>query len=471
MSSQVKILSTELTILTASKRYLPRFSYGIISIITRVWKEKYIKEKKKALDQSITDHNINFQKENCLNINKNNNNNYYANDIENNIRNNMEIDIEVDFSERKKIATSLIPEKIFNLDEKYEFGYNNTNSLNENSRDSNSSVYFLGDHNFSPSSHGSSESFISSVPQQRCNTSKHHLRTGSEDDNTNIYLSVSQGASFDDQIEQKIKELEIYFAIFVTPSELNIICPTELVELIFGDLLTRETEVVTSMKNFIALQVDQFDTNLLVNFLRDENHIAMLLPSHFSDYLIIPIAAKAIVYSYLKMSKVDVYLDSTCYEELELPYNSLFSFQYSMNENKNLSREYALNEFMLKSEILRPLEPELSQDISDKTTLILTGEVLQSVPAYIKDGLELDIIKKLALSPEYLLLSLTNSTELSLMTESGLFENDSVNIWRKGRTYLTPVKVNNMVEKVYKNACTNLIGMSTINEIWVLLEL
>jgi hypothetical protein len=438
MSSQVKLLTTKLTVLSASKNLLPIFSHGIVSIITGVWEEKYISQQEKVLDQLGKDRNENLSKDN-------------SND-----------------SDTESDTASIDNDHSVISDD-------NENYLFTESGNRSSNALYSEGLSSGLSSYGSSMSIITPVPRERHSSSKFHARKGSAHDNTNIDFSASERIFSQNKIQKKLKQLKAYFSITVTPSEISIVCPTEVVDLIFGDQVKNTNVAVTILNNFIAVQVDDFDTRGLINLLRKDGHKVMFIPSHFSDYIIIPLAARHCVKKYLKSLNFQFYLDSECYIQSSIIEDWMFVLQnQNDNGNEGLGNECSKHGLPLP-EVFGPLELDIPQLCSNKhfaipesTILVLTGHQLHEIPEDTNHVLE--VIKMLMRFPEYLLISLTNSTELSFMVDSELLEGSEANIWVKGHAYLRPVKVSNMVKGISMYLNGNPIGMSTMKEMWVLLD-
>lgn len=438
MSSQVKLLTTKLTVLSASKSLLPTFFHGIVSIITGVWEEKYINQQKSELDQIGNNRNESLPKDN-------------SND-------------------------SGIESGIASLNNDHSIASDdNENNLFNGSDNRNSNAFHSEGLSSGLSSYGSSVSIITPVARERNSNPGFHARKGSAHDNTNIDFSASEHMFSQNKIQEKLEQLKAYFSITVTPSEISIVCPTELVDLIFGDQLKSNNEAVTILNNFIAVQVDDFDTRGLINLLRKDGHKVMFIPSHFSDYIIIPVAARHCVKNYLTSLNFRFYSNSECYVQPNIIEDWMFELQNQINNSHECLGDECLETDLPVPEIFGPLELDMPQICSHKhfaipesTILVLTGHQLHEVPE--DTNHVLDVIKMLMRFPEYLLVSLTNSTELSFMVDSDLLEGNQANIWVKGHAYLRPVKVSNMVKGISMYLNGNPIGMSTMKEMWVLLE-
>lgn len=222
-------------------------------------------------------------------------------------------------------------------------------------------------------------------------------------------------------IDEKISMLEEFVNVSLTPLECSVICPTELVEILFGHELYhfgQKLNVRVLKDEYLAIEVDGDgqDHGTRVLDLSTPLSIASIpiffIATYFADYVLVPVSEKSRVIKALK-SKGFEFSDVA---------NSYVSLKSSVNSDSD-----SLDNSNSSTPVV-PLSPELDQQvfeifdrfavtpqINKQTKLLLTGARTGDTS---RDALYLSIIKALLNQPKYFSLTVAAGTEISFLVDS-----------------------------------------------------
>lgn len=245
-------------------------------------------------------------------------------------------------------------------------------------------------------------------------TSKRSSRTEDNWNESSIRLDASSSL-FD--IEEKISMLEEFVNVSMTPVECSVICPTELVEILFGQQLYQFGEkfnVRVLKEEYLAIEVDgagQDHGNRVLELsapLSLANIPIFFIATYFADYVLVPVSEKQRVIKVLEAKG--------------------FQFSDIANSYVSLTSSLQNSDTMENDPPAGPLLPELDQhvfqvfeklavkpQIDKQVKLLLTGARTGDTS---QDALYLSIIKALVAPSKYFSLTITSGTEISFLLDS-----------------------------------------------------
>lgn len=131
-------------------------------------------------------------------------------------------------------------------------------------------------------------------------TSLKRLSSRADDFNSNLH-STDDADDLEQQQQQairdRIEELREFINISFTPVECSVICPTELVDLLFGQAFAVHKATILT-ERYIAIQVDIAGSNSGPNLIEITAPLSKVgipiffIPTYFSDYVVVPFSAK-----------------------------------------------------------------------------------------------------------------------------------------------------------------------------------
>jgi hypothetical protein len=222
-------------------------------------------------------------------------------------------------------------------------------------------------------------------------------------------------------VEDKISMLEEFVNVSLTPLECSVICPTELVEILFGHELYQfgEKFKIRILKDeYLAIEVDGDgqDHGARVLDLSTPLSIANIpiffIATYFADYVLVPVSEKDRVIKALESKGFE-------FSDIANSYVSLSSRQNGDADNMDSSDS---------NTPVVPLSPELDQHVFEvfekfsvapqidrQIKLLLTGARTGDTS---HDALYLSIIKALLGGSKYFSLTVAAGTEISFLVDS-----------------------------------------------------
>lgn len=213
---------------------------------------------------------------------------------------------------------------------------------------------------------GSGSGVSSTISSRRSSNSSSHdlaftkshqkrLSVRSIDDNSNTNINLTQEDLLDISVSHKIDALKQFINVSFTPVDCSVICPTELVDLLFGTTLELSAKITepsapTVLKDqYLAIQVDDVGLDSGSSLLDISAPLAaagipiFFIPTYFSDYVLVPLLAHA---------KVSEVLESR-------------GFVFSSNVNSYINTLEDLHQKLLEDQP-EPLSPQLLASIDSK---------------------------------------------------------------------------------------------------------
>lgn len=248
-------------------------------------------------------------------------------------------------------------------------------------------------------------------------------RSSRNEDNWRLSTPSSSEEQSPMLLADKCSLLEEFINISFTPVECSIICPTEIIDILFGAeiaLISKHFTVSISNEEYLAMQVDgdgQEDVGSRVLNLSAPLSSAgipiFFIATYFSDYVLVPATAKAKVIAALEKRSF-VFSDvANSYIALDDPKSPL------------------INGGSFMSPHLAPVSPGTSQKafalfeqhsvtphIDENTKLLLTGARGTVFDGPEQDAFSVAILKILINPPKYFSLTVQNGSEVSFLINS-----------------------------------------------------
>lgn len=257
------------------------------------------------------------------------------------------------------------------------------------------------------------------------NTAKRLSLRPSSDDN---YSSPATDAfSENDHIDDKIAALQEFINVSFTPVECSVICPTELVDLLFAKPLSLLPSNVLHEK-YLAIQVDGDGVDSGSRLLEITAPLSsagipiFFIPTYFSDYVLVPLRVQSTVCralesrgfvfsntanSYVNMSDppVSPIIDKPPFDT-DLGHDTGGNYSAPLSPYLQSLGETTFEQFSAKG--VRP-------EIDATTKLLLTGARTQNKSTHLHAAMYLKIIEILITPPTYFSLTIADGSEVSFI--------------------------------------------------------
>lgn len=276
-------------------------------------------------------------------------------------------------------------------------------------------------------------------------SSTNRLSARSLDDYSNNTNNVSSEDFEDTSISDQIDALQEFINISFTPVECSVICPTELVDLLFGKALDQAALSSASggpkvlLGQYLAIQIDGDGANSGSRILDITAPLSsagipiFFIPTYFSDYVLVPSQAQSSVSTALE-SRGFVFSNTA---------NSYVSASPSIHP---MSSDFKLDQVVFEApdQSATPLSPYLASlgdqtfdrflsngvrpVIDVNTKLLLTGARTQgrSINRYSSSSLHaclyLTIVEILIHPPDYFSVTVTGGSEVSFIINQDMVE-------------------------------------------------
>lgn len=235
-------------------------------------------------------------------------------------------------------------------------------------------------------------------------SSKRSSRASDQDNSTTPATAVNSPdeAGSPAHIDEKFDALEEFINVSLTPVECTIVCPSELVDLLFGRelrLLSGQSGVQIFKEEYLPIQIDGdgLDTGsrvLEVSYpLSTANIPIFFLPTYFSDYMLAPIGTIDRVKSTLVDRGFEFSESANSYVAASPTVNYCFNFT---PESRAKFNNYKIQPF-----------------VDQNTRLLLTGARSSSST---DEAVELAIVRTLVKHPKYFSVSMT-SGQISFLVD------------------------------------------------------
>jgi hypothetical protein len=217
--------------------------------------------------------------------------------------------------------------------------------------------------------------------------------------------------------DDKFESLQEFINVSITPVECSVICPTELVEILFGDaikLLGEKLNVKVLKDEYLAIQVDSDGLDGGDRVLEVSSPIAtakiplFFLATYFSDYVLVPVAQKDKVTDALQQRRFS-YSEST---------NSYVSMGNSKNQGEDM--QYSPSLIAQTFDLFQ--QTNVSPQFDTSSLLLLTGARTKSREQLANDSIHLTIIKILNSNPKYFSVTIASGSEISFLIDKDMYD-------------------------------------------------
>lgn len=255
-------------------------------------------------------------------------------------------------------------------------------------------------------------------------TKRLSLRLSSDDNSSS---PAADTFSEDDHIDDKITALQEFVNVSFTPVECSVICPTELVDLLFTTPLGLVPSNVLHEK-YLAIQVDGDGVDSGSRLLEITAPLSsagipiFFIPTYFSDYVLVPSRVQSTVTRALESrgfvfsNTANSYVNMTDTPASPVTEKPLFESDLTNSADSSgpppLSPDLqSLGESTFEQFSAKGVRPE----INTSTKLLLTGARAQNKSTHLHSSMYLKIIEILITPPTYFSLTITDGLEVSFI--------------------------------------------------------